>query len=162
MATDPEDIYRERYKNVTDLRQYDKVWKVTNDGTNGTEPVERIWEICIAGKYGQIYPSGFNGDLSITVTSPRVGPKVSAALEGHRRAGQGNQGCAESEERAYRFPNDPKLINELAKLIGARRSRKGKGRGFTPEQIAAGAARLKAWRESKKAAKQQPVLTSVA
>ena len=57
------DIRAERYQNVTDLTKYDHIYKVVNDGTNGPDMAERIWEWCIPGKYGQIYPVGFNGDF---------------------------------------------------------------------------------------------------
>jgi hypothetical protein len=155
MATDPEAIYRERYKNVTDLRQYDKQFKVTNDGTNGDVAVERIWEWCIMGKHGQIYPSGFNGDLSVLVTSNKISVVVAEILKGYRKPGLGNQGIVGETECAMRFPNDPALVTKIATVLRAKRSRKGQAPKhlMDPAFRAKGMAALKAYQEKKKAEK---------
>jgi hypothetical protein len=148
---DDRDDRIEKYKNVTDLNKYDRHYKVTNDGTNGDDVIERIWELCIQGRYGQIYPCGFNGDLAVAVTSIRLVPKIQEILAGHERPGQGNQGIPGfSTECAIRFPHEPELVHAIAKAICARKSRKGKGRKFTPEEIAIASARLKAWRLANK------------
>ena len=132
----------ERYKNVTDLRQYDRKYRVVNDGTNGDEGVERIWEMCIPGKNGQIYPHGFNGSLAVCVTSQSAYKLVCAVL------GQEPLEMLRGEERVVKFPHEPALLHKIATAIKARKSRKG--RVLTPEQRAASAARLKAWHASQK------------
>lgn len=137
----------ERYRNVTDLRKYDREFRVVNDGTNGDEPLERIWEMSIQGKYGQIYPSGFNGDLSVSIISSNIYNKVCTILS--RKPGPTGTG----DEYVLRFPHKPELLRLVAAAVRARRSRKGRGPKLTPEQVAANVARLKAWR----AAHQKPV-----
>lgn len=134
-----------QYKNVTDLRQFKKKYKVVDDGTDDSEGVERIWGLCINGRSGQIYPIGFNGDLGVMSNGRYTIPKlVKLGLE----VVQGIPG--ESLEVALRFP--VARIHEVAVIIGARRSRLGRC-SLSPEQRAAATARLIAFNAARKAAK---------
>jgi len=136
MTTPTVDERVERYKNVTDLKKFDMKYRVINDGTDGSEMVERIWEWCIPGKHGQVYPVGFNGDLGVLSEKPRIASKL-RALGLQRLQG----------EVAFRFP--PARIHEVAEIILARKSRKGKFI-MTPEQRAAAIERLKLARKSRR------------
>lgn len=134
----------EQFKNVTDLRQYDRKYKVINDGTAGDDPVARVWELCIPGKHGQIYPHGFNGDLAVSTSSSNIYHKLCEFLS------RPVQESSPGDEFVMMFPHRTELLHGVAGLMRARLSRKGKGRKFTPEQIAASAVRLRAWEASRK------------
>ena len=136
-TTIAEDPRIARYRNVTDLQKFDRKYKVINDGTNGDEVIERIWELCIPGIHGQIFPWGFNGDLAVLSEKARIIRKLQAL---GLKAVQG--------QVVFRFPANQ--LDVIASVISARRSRKGKGRKFTPAELAVNTARLKAWHEAQK------------
>ena len=120
------------YDGVTDLSKFDRKYRVVNDGTNGPDVDERVWELCIPGVYGQIYPVGFNGDLGVLTESPRIATKIVAA------GGQHLQG-----DQAFRFPADK--LGVMAAIIRAYKSQKNrKPPVLTEAQKAAAKARITA------------------
>lgn len=126
---------------VTNLLKFDKVYRVVNDGTFGPDLDERIWEWCIPGVYGQIYPVGTNGDLGVLTENTRISPKIEAA------GGVPIQGRV-----AFRFPVDK--LKVMAGIIRAYKSRKNtKPPVLTEAQRAAATERLKTLNTARKASR---------
>ena len=110
---------------ITNLKEsFGDRYKVTDDGTDDPCKKERCWGMEISGKYGVIYPYGYNGDLAVWSGSGRMISKLEA-VPGLSRI-QGIQG---GEEQTFRF--SPALVPTIAVIIRARKRRK-----LNPEQRA--------------------------
>lgn len=126
---------------VTNLQQFDRKYRVVNDGTNGPDMDERIWELCIPGVFGQIYPIGLNGDLAVLTENARIASKVEAL-----------GGIPVQGKVVFRFPVE--RLDVMARAISAYRSQKNrKPPVLTEAQRAAATARLKAFNAAIKASK---------
>jgi hypothetical protein len=101
---------------MTDLKKLaGQKYRVVDDGTDDSNRAERVWCYEIRGKYGKIYPQGWNGDLAVCTYGWRVGSKIAAS--GFPQI-SGPPGCGEA---VFRFP--PGDLDRVAAIIKAGRRR---------------------------------------
>lgn len=128
---------------VTNLKQLcGGRYKIVDDGTHDGNRAERMWCQEIQGRYGAIYPHGWDGSLAVRVDRPRAVRKVRAL--GYPVASDGEA------EVVFVFP--PSDIDRVARLIRARRRRR-----LSPEQRARQAGILACARDELARRKSGPV-----
>jgi hypothetical protein len=119
---------------VTNLQEkYISKYKVVDDGTDDPVREERVWGQEIPGKYGAIYPCGYDGSLSVRIeskTKVRNNPRAKRLeAEGFAVIQRGDW------EIVFKF--DPAQIFYIAGVIKAK-----KRRHLSPEQKAQAIAAL--------------------
>ena len=118
---------------MTDLKlAFGDRYRVVDDGTDDSERAARVWCYEIRGRYGAIFPHGFNGTLAVRVDSVRVARRFEPL--GLKAVQKGDS------ETVFVF--DLKLTDRVATLILAKRRRL-----LSPEQLAVLAERLRHGRE---------------
>lgn len=114
---------------VTNLQAtFGAMFKVVDDGTDDSDRAERVWAQEIPGRYGTIYPSGWDGSLAVRVESKRVAHAV--AKLGLRVIQRGEY------ETVFVFPVS--LFSVIARMVQSRRRRQ-----LSPEEKLKRVARLR-------------------
>ena len=126
---------------VTNLQEnYGSKYKVVDDGTNDPCRAERVWCQEIRGKYGAIYPYGYDGSLAVRIEAKT---KVKNNARAKKLESEGFPVIQLGDcEIVFKF--EPARFDYIAELIKAR-----KRRHLSPEQ------RAKAMAALAKAGKQQ-------
>jgi hypothetical protein len=119
-------------------RGYRYGWDESYDPAHVPHDKRDLWSVRVRGRYGDIWPHSPSEGLLAVFTTPKVGTRILAEINGARLSTHGDDG------KTITFPVC--RFAQVAALIRCYRRRRCH---LTPEQLAEGGRRLAAYRHSK-------------
>jgi len=102
---------------IFDLRKVENKYKVYKDKAKGLVPEEKetqLFRYELKGKYGEIYPYGYDESLAVYVNSPKIVSIIKKRF---------NLEILQKGDYEIVFKFYPNLLKEMAELIKAKKKR---------------------------------------